>query len=186
MAPELWVQTKRPISMTLLEEKYAELLGTPSDVNYHFETIRKYVAPGDRVVELGVRECVSTYALMINKPSALISVDIIEPSNENLDAVKAAAKEAGIDFRFYQGDSVYIDIKPIDILFLDTLHLYSQIVKELWRHSGRTSKYIIFHDSLIPEVRACIQDFLFNLDWKLVEENQEGTGLAIVERIKRV
>lgn len=171
--------------MTLLEKKYEELLNKPSDVNYHFETIRKYVAQGDKVVELGVRECVSTYALMINKPSAMISVDIVEPPKAILDEVERVAKESGIAFKFFLNDSVYADIKPIDVLFIDTLHLYSQIVKELWRHAERTNKYIIFHDSGIPEVGACIQDFLFNLNWQLTEQNPKGTGLCVLKRVNR-
>lgn len=171
--------------MTLLEKKYEELLHKESDVNCHFETIRKYVKKGDLVVELGVRECVSTYALLINKPAALISVDIQDPPKENLEEVIKAAKESDIIFRFFKCDSVYADIVPVDVLFIDTLHLYSHIVKELWRHAERTRKYIIFHDSRIPEVRACIQDFLFNQNWKQEEENVEGNGLFVVKRVHR-
>lgn len=171
--------------MSLLEDKYQELLKTPSDVNFHFETIRKYVSPGDKVLELGVRECVSTYALMANRPGGLISVDIVRPKKKNLDQVKKAAKEAGVAFNFLKGDSIYIDLSPIDVLFIDTLHLYSHVVKELWRHSGRTNKYILFHDSLIFEVRACIQDFLFNRDWEFVEENPNGTGLTVLGRVHK-
>ncbi len=166
-----------------LEEKYQELKAKPSDVNEHFETIQKYVSPGDLVVELGVRNCVSTYALMRNRPHAIMSVDVVVPPQEKLDEVATIAEEAGVEFQFYQSDSTYFNINPIDVLFIDTLHLYSHIVKELWRHSGRTRKYILFHDSHIPEVRACIQDFLQNLDWKFAEENIAGNGLVVVKRV---
>ncbi len=166
-----------------LEEKYQLLKETPSDINTHFDTIRKYVEKCDCVVELGVREMVSTYALMANRPGALLSVDVVEPPKENLDEAERIAKEAGVVFKFFKEDSVYLDVKPIDVLFIDTLHLYSQIVKELWRHAPRVQKYIIFHDSHIPEVRACIQDFLFNQEWKLVEDRTTNTGLCVVKRI---
>ncbi len=166
-----------------LEEKYQHLKATPSDVNEHFDAIRACVTPGDVVVELGVREMVSTYALMANKPRQLISLDVVSPPEQNLVDAYYYAYHAGVNFQFVQGDSTYADIKYMDVLFIDTLHLYSHVVKELWRHAGRTRKYIIFHDSKIPEVRACIQDFLFNLDWKKKEEVRLGNGLFICERV---
>lgn len=170
--------------MNLSEQKYTELLNTPSDVNMHFPTIRKYVKEGDIVVELGVRHCVSTWALLVNKPRHLISVDIIRPPEENLLQVEEAAKEQGSSFNFILQDSTNIEIQPAcDVLFVDTLHLYSHLTKELWRHAGRTKKFIIFHDYLIPEVGACIHDFLYNPDWEWQEINGEGTGLAVVKRV---
>lgn len=170
--------------MTKAELKFEQLKNTPSDVNFHFDTIRKYVAEGDLVVELGVRYCVSTWALLVNKPAALASVDIIAPPAENLKEVAEAAEEQGTKFGFTQQDSTIIDLgEPIDVLFVDTLHLYSQVIKELMRHAHKTRKFIIFHDYHIPEVSAAIHDFLYNTDWQWAEINAAGTGLAVIKRV---
>ena len=170
--------------MPIIEAKYKELCETPSDVHFHFPTIRKYVAEGDTVVELGVRYCVSTWALLANKPKTLISVDVMRPPEKNLQEVVEAALDIGTDFNFVLGDSTQLIVEqPIDVLFIDTLHLYSQVVKELWRNAENTRKYIIFHDYGIPEVGACIHDFLYNPNWKWVEINGEGTKLAVVGRV---
>lgn len=169
----------------MIEAKYKELCETRSDINRHLPTIQKYVAKGDIVVELGVRSCVSTWALLKNQPRSLYSVDINLPPESNLEEVKKAASEAGTEFRFIQADSTFLDIAPIDVLFVDTLHFYSQVVKELWRHAENTRKYIIFHDSMMPEVAAAIQDFLYNSHWTLQEINKEDTGLTVVKRLSR-
>lgn len=170
--------------MTKAEQKYKELKNIPSDSNMHFETIRKYVSEGDLVVELGVRHVVSTWALLANKPKALVSVDIVMPPKDRLEEAARAAQEQGTQFKFIQQDSIVIDLDtPVDVLFIDTLHLYSHIVKELWRHSHNVKKHIIFHDYLIPEVSACIHDFLYDTQWKWSEINGEGTGLAVVSRV---
>lgn len=167
-----------------LEEKYQQLLKIPSDVNEHFPLIRQCVSPGDIVLELGTRNIVSTYALMANKPAMLVSCDVVMPPEEKLVEAGEIADANGIKYRFIQGESQYADIKPyVDVLFIDTLHLYSQVVKELWRHAERTKKCIIFHDSGIHEVAACIQDFLFNLNWKLKAQLPNGTGIAVLERV---
>lgn len=169
----------------MIEEKYQELLNTKSDVNAHFPLIRKSVEKGDTVVELGVRECVSTWALLAGEPAGMIGVDIVMPPQDKLDEVRKAVEAAGIGYLFAQGDSSYARFAPFDVLFIDTLHLYSHIVKELWRHSENVRKRIIFHDSNIPEVRACIQDFLFNLNWKFEAESSADTGLIVLKRISR-
>ncbi len=167
----------------MVEEKYKQLCETPSDVNLHLPTIRKYVSEGDVVLELGVRSCVSTWALLANRPEILMSVDIARPPEENLNEVIQAAKEIGTQFEFVQQDSTQIVVEPyVDVLFIDTLHLYSQVIKELWRHATRTRKYIIFHDYGIPEVSAAIHDFLYDTDWEWAEINGEGPKLAVVRR----
>lgn len=167
-----------------IEEKYIELLNISSDINLNFPMIRESVEPGDRVVELGVRSCVSTWALLAGKPKSLISVDVVSPPKETIIEVGEAAEKEGIQFSFVNGDSTHIFIEEIDVLFIDTLHLYSHVVKELWRHAEQTKKRIIFHDYRIPEVRSCIQDFLFNMNWELEKYSFDCNGLAVCRRVK--
>lgn len=171
--------------MTKAEAKYEELLNTTSDINLHLPTIRKYVSEGDTVVELGVRTCVSTWALLVNRPKVLLSVDVVAPPQKNLEEVIEASNEIGTKFGFSQQDSIVVDFQsPVDVLFIDTLHYYSHLVKELWRHARNTRKYIIFHDYLMPDVTLCVHDFLYNSDWELAEVNEAGTGLAVVKRVR--
>lgn len=167
-----------------IEKKYQQLLKKPSDINLNFPMIRESVEKGDRVVELGVRNCVSTWALLAGKPKWLVSVDVVQPADEILIEVGKTADAEGIEFGFVQQDSTTVFIPNIDVLFIDTLHLYSHIVKELFRHSEQVNKRIIFHDFKIPEVRSCIQDFLYNVNWKLEKESFECNGLAVLKRVK--
>lgn len=170
--------------MTKAEQKYEELCKIESDCHLHLPVIQKYVAKGDTVVELGVRFCVSTWALLKNSPRQLVSVDIVRPPVQNLAEVMEAAEEQGTRFEFVQMSSTDVVIQGnVDVLFVDTLHLYSQIVKELWSHSPRTKKYMIFHDANIPEVKACLTDFLYNPEWEIAEWNNDLTGLAVLKRV---
>lgn len=166
-----------------IEQKYQELLLIPSDVNENFPLIRKSVEEGDFVVELGVRKCVSTWALLAGKPSRLYSVDVVQPDIELLNEIGVASEKEDIKFGFVLGDSTQVVIPGIDVLFVDTLHLYSHVVKELWRHSSVVRKRIIFHDWKIPEVRSCVQDFLYSPDWELEEISWGSNGLAVCKRV---
>jgi len=169
--------------MTKIEKKYEELCNIPSDISNHLPLIRKYVSEGDSVLEMGVRYCVSTWALLANKPRLMRSIDVVSPPAENLKEVEDAAKEAGIDYQFIQADSLQVGFESADVLFIDTLHFYSHLVKELWAHSPFTRKYIILHDSRMPEMWACITDFLYNRQWELVEQDTRDTGLCVLKRI---
>lgn len=166
-----------------IEKKYQKLLKTPSDINLNFPMIRESVEPGDTVVELGVRNCVSTWALLAGKPREMLSVDVVMPPDKVLTEVGETARKEGIKWRFVHEDSTVVFIPEIDVLFVDTLHLYSHVVKELWRHSEQVRKRIIFHDYAIPEVRSCIQDFLYNVNWELEKTSMECNGLAVVKRV---
>jgi hypothetical protein len=167
----------------MIEERYKELCEKKSDINLHLPTIRKYVTKGDVVIELGVRDCVSTWALLANKPRALASVDVVRPPEKNLKEVQLAAKKIGTDFRFELADSLNLEIQGVDVLFIDTTHTYSQLIKELWAHARNVKKYIILHDIEIPEMKACVTDFLYNTDWKVEEELKTHTGLMVLKRV---
>lgn len=167
-----------------IEDKYQELLVKPSDINLCFPMIRGAVEKGDFVVELGVRNCVSTWALLAGKPSEIISVDVVQPKDDIINEVGQTAQKEGIDWSFCQADSTQIFFPAVDVLFIDTVHLYSHLVKELWRHSEVVKKRIILHDTKIPEVRSCVQDFLYNLHWDLEKENHDSNGLMVLKRVR--
>ncbi len=167
----------------MIEAKYKELCETESDINKHLPIIRKYVSRSDIVVELGVRDCVSTWALLAGRPTNMVSVDVNVPPKENLKAVHNAAKEVGTFYKFIQCDSLNIKLFDIDVLFIDTVHLYGQLVKELWAHSPNVRKYLILHDTNIPEMRACVVDFLYNREWEIEEESYDHEGLMVLKRV---
>ena len=54
--------------MSNLEKIYQYKCSSPSDINEHLPTLLRYSQMCDHVTEFGVREPVSTYALMYGKP----------------------------------------------------------------------------------------------------------------------
>lgn len=168
----------------MIEDRYQELCKIPSDINEHLPTIKKYVIEGGTALELGVRDCVSTWALLAGKPKKMYSVDINLPPKKRLLEVKKACEEEGIVFRFWHGSSLFCFIDgKVDTLFIDTVHLYSHLIKELFRFSEKVGKYIIIHDTEILEMKACVVDFLHNDNWVLEEELTTGTGMIVLKRI---
>lgn len=40
---------------------------------------------------------------------------------------------------------------PVDMLFIDTFHVYGQLRRELARHHGSVSRYIVLHDTEVDK-----------------------------------
>lgn len=177
---------------------------TPSDINEHLPTIKRYADECDHVTELGVRFVVSTWALLSGNPKRMVAVDIMQrPVGE----AARLAEQAGIEFEFKIGDTADHNfvLEETDLLFIDTWHIYEQLKRELALHSGKARKYIILHDTTkygdvgeehtyetamikVGEHRkglwAAIEEFIMdNADtWYIKERFTNNNGLTILAR----
>jgi hypothetical protein len=94
---------------------------------------------------MGVRWVSSTWALLLSKPKKMISYDINQ--HKNVNEVLELTNKNNINYSFIISDVLKIKIEETDLLFIDTLHTYNQLTKELQLHSEKASKYIILHDT---------------------------------------
>lgn len=188
--------------METLEQKYNTLIITPSDINEHLPTLRRYTEECDHITEMGVRWIVSTYAFIMGQPKKLISIDIQHPNtwNASLTPAQIYASELDVDFSFVLGNTLEIDIEQTDLLFIDTWHAYKQLKGELERHHSKVNKYIILHDTSNFEfhdedsyegwgwkgdnkgIWPAIEEFLQeNTEWELHERYTNNNGLTILK-----
>lgn len=142
-----------------LVDKFVQLCQTPCDINEHLPTLYRYAFESDHVTEAGVRDVVSTFALMMGRPRRLVSIDIVHPNDvrggtnecknggDELSLAYEYAKHHGIDFEFVLGDTLEMEIEMTDMLFIDTLHRYAQLRTELEKHHDKVRKYIVLHDT---------------------------------------
>ncbi len=179
--------------MNVLEHMYNLKCSTPSDINEHLPTLKKYAEECDHITEMGVRWIVSTYALLMGKPKRMISYDINEIVWQPiLDIVKYDT-----DFEFRIANTLDLEIEETDLLFIDTLHNYNQLKGELTLHGNKSRKYIIFHDTTTFEwtgesyegkvgelgLWPAIAEFLEeNKNWELHERFTNNNGLTILKR----
>jgi hypothetical protein len=134
-----------------LSDKLAELMSKPSDINEHLPLLVEFARRCDHVTEMGVRDVVSTYAFLAglsldkpNPPKKLVSYDVYE--SKNIGTALEAAKENDVVMKFIKADVLKVEIEETDLLFIDTLHIYSQLKQELAMHAHKAKKYIILHD----------------------------------------
>ena len=144
---------------------------------------------------MGVRNVVSTWALLLAKPKKLISIDLYNPAYygpNDLELVQNCAVEYEIDFEFVIGNVLNMEIPECDLLFIDTLHNYNQLKQELSLHSNKVKKYIIFHDTESFRFKGetnnengiwpAIEEFLEeNKHWSVYEIFTNNNGLTIIK-----
>ena len=158
---------------------------------------------------MGVRWVVSTWAFLEGHPKKLTSYDIVSPEEwkrgDRMSPVKEYAKENNIDFKFILQDVLTVKLPKTDLLFIDTWHVYDQLIQELNMHSSKVNKWIILHDTetfgekgensvySIREkkeylgLKFAVNEFLKNNSetWRLHEHYIFCNGLTILKRIKK-
>ena len=188
--------------------KYEQLRNTPSDINEHLPTLKKYTEECDTIVEMGVRSIISTWAFLAGNPKKITSLDLYNPTKfgGNLQEVYDAVTLTNIDFSFIECDSLIYEMEPCDLLFIDTWHCYLQLKKELTRHHSKVNKYIILHDTVsyanvdeksademgvlnnietnLPKgLWSAVEEFLYeNKNWVVWEKKPNNNGLTILKR----
>lgn len=198
--------SRKYMNRTILD--YYDLYkNSPSDINEHFETIKRYSSECEVIVEMGVREIKSTWAFISGLPKKITSIDFQHPEifGADINEVYRICSELGISYEFKLENTLECEIEICDLLFIDTWHDFLQLKSELFRHSSSVKKYIILHDTnsygfenetlysdygnprketnlpkgLIP----AIDEFLYhNREWFILERFSNNNGLTILKR----
>ncbi len=163
--------------------KYEELCNTESDINQHLPILREYADKCESVVEMGVRGCVSLFAFLSSSSKKVTAIDILNVWTPEVDKLT-----------FICADDLEIDIEPTDMLFIDTIHSYDQLIKELNKHAGNVVKYIAMHDTARTTFGVngenggqgllyAIGEFLeLNPEWENEYHAEYNNGMTIIKR----
>ena len=166
-----------------------------SYIHEHLETLymlTRLFKP-DTIMEIGTGRGDSTLAFAegcaMNGKGHVISIDI-EDCGIAKDII-IFDEELGSFVSFIKSDSLKLNIQSgIGILFIDGLHTYEQVKKELKKYERDVEDdgFIIFHDSYNPAhpgVQEAIQEFMLKNDTFLdydMFEYYNNNGLTILRK----
>lgn len=181
---------------TNLETMYQAACRTPTDIWEHLPALRFYGSLCRHITEFGVREGISTVALLAAQPHKLVSYDLY--FHPNIETLRNARGRTG--FHFCQQNVLETEIEPTDLLFIDTCHTYNQLAKELVRHHQSVRSFIILHDitvfghqneiedgSLKSGLVPALQEFLIEQpNWHIEQLYWNCNGLAVLRRSRNV
>lgn len=172
-------------------EQYKLARTTPSDINENVHILYELGKECKHITEMGVRTGVSTRALL-NTDAELISYDI--QLNESVYELFQIAKKYKKKVQYIKADVLNITIEETDLLFIDTLHTYDQLKKELKLHGNKARKYIAFHDTYTFGLKgetgndkngllsAIIEFVMENPNWKFKVYKTNNNGFTVLER----
>ncbi len=202
--------------MNPIVANYERKCAQVSDIHRHLPTLYRQAKRCETVAEFGVRGIVSTWAFLRgllennSKTKELICVDIEDVPE--LQSVQQIARDSGIGLTFQRHDSATCTIPTVDLLFIDTWHVYGHLKRELRKHHGSVRKYILMHDTELDgvlgesqrhgwnireqaqksgypeaEIRCGLQraitEFLADhAEWKLLRRYHYNCGLTVLAR----
>jgi cephalosporin hydroxylase len=174
----------------MIQAHYDAAVRTTSDINEHLPTLLNLANECNHVTEFGVRWGASTCAFMMST-ARLVSYDIVQhPAALRLFEV---AFEEGRQAEFIQADTLKLGtIDETDLLFIDTLHNYGQLLQELFTFHGSVRKYIVLHDTVTygergesggPGLMQAVREFLTTFPrWEIKQHYQNNNGLMVLGR----
>jgi hypothetical protein len=147
--------------MDILIKKFRGLCNTTSDINEHLPVLFRYAKQCDSALELGVRGCISSWAiasgLLENKNGARKRLFMNDMQECQIGEIIDAVSTLNIDVKYEWKSDLDIVFEPgetYDMVFIDTWHVYGQIKRELEKFSTIANKYIIMHDTTIDEING--------------------------------
>tara|TARA_Y100000389_G_C17396228_1_gene482683 strand:- start:46 stop:717 length:672 start_codon:yes stop_codon:yes gene_type:complete len=135
--------------------KFNQLRRRKSDINEHLDVLAAHAEECTTVFETGVRGVVSSWALIyglnrgVSGSKKFLMNDIVECDTSQLINL---SKKINLETKFIKKNNLDIVIDDnfrFDLLFIDTFHVYGQLIKELQKFSPYINKYIILHDTTI-------------------------------------
>jgi hypothetical protein len=145
--------------MDVLIKKFRTMCNTASDINEHLPTLFRYAKQCNSALELGVRGCVSSWAitagLLENKNGVKKRIFMNDWRECQIGELVDILEPLGIDVKYEWKNDLEIEFgadEKYDMVFIDTWHVYGQIKRELEKFSTVANKYIIMHDTTVDEV----------------------------------
>lgn len=172
------------VASDIIYGTFKEMCSSASDIFMHLPLLRTVASRCDTVAEFGVRGIVSTWAFLAGLLDAknegslakkkLYCVDI-----ESIDfkTVQTISSDVGIDTEFIQCDSATVKLpEPVDMLFIDTWHIYGHLKRELAAHHNDVRMHIVMHDTEVDGVIG--ESVRLGLD---CEKQAEASGYPVDE-----
>jgi hypothetical protein len=172
------------------EKEYQDACAKATDIHEHLPIISELTSQCNHVTELGVGWAQSTRAFL-RHDIELHSYEFMP--QPGIREFFEQAKNAGRNVTLHIDDTRKIEIAETDFLFVDSLHIYEQVQKELELHANKARKYIGFHDTTTyadngefggKGIWPAIQEFIdSHPEWQLVERRTNNNGLTILKRV---
>ena len=205
--------------MDIVEKNFITICNIKSDINEHLFTLFLHAQECESIIELGVRSCISSWAFVAgllhnNKSNKNLLLNDLDNCDNNINYLLQTTKDLDINIKYEWINDLELNIEePVDLVFIDTWHVYGQLKRELNKFGKLSKKYIIMHDTTVDAIYGetirnglnatqqsiqtgipvneincglwkAIEEFLENnAEWKIKKRYTNNNGLTILEKI---
>ena len=152
------------------------------------DAVRKYAPECKTYAELGVHQGGTLANALLAGFRYVEGIDIdMHRYNKFLKPLaEEYAKDNKILLKIKEVDSTTLDsLGPnVDMLLIDSYHKHFHMKKELAMHGKRVKKYIIAHDTKLPDeqLHMCLEEFCFeNPGWSVHERGETNVGYTVLK-----
>lgn len=179
-------------SVNTLEEYYDKLYKLQADAHgkdymlVHNE-IKEKIQGCNSYTELGVNQGATLAVAVLENIKTIRAYDIaLKPYNFAKDLFNTYANDHNIDLKVFETDTLKCNIDPVDVLYIDTRHLYNHLKQELQLHGDKAMKYIIFHDTFAQsELKKAILEFVNqHSDWSVITDCKVSVGFMTIKKYR--
>jgi hypothetical protein len=136
-----------------LLQAYIQKVYRTSDINEHLPILRELAQNCSSIVECGVQNHVSSYAFavgLLGKPNnRLIMIDPYRSTD--IISFVMACKQEEVNAEFWCMSDLECSRIDVDMVFIDTWHIYGQLKRELEVWHPHARRYIVMHDTTVDE-----------------------------------
>jgi len=173
--------------MDTLIKKFRAMCNTASDINEHLPVLFRYAKQCNSALELGVRGCVSSWAisagLLENKNGIRKKIFMNDSRECQIGELIDILEPLAIDVKYEWKNDLEIEFgtdEKYDMVFIDTWHVYGQIKRELEKFSSIATKYIIMHDTTVDEVDGeTLREYGYNYQQAFIRATELATETGI-------
>jgi len=165
---------------SIIEQNYISLCNMPSDINEHLPTLYRYATECESIIELGVRGCISSWALvngLLQNKKTTKKILLNDLTECDIRSLLDVTNDLGVVVEYKWMNDLHLILQDdVDLTFIDTWHVYGQLKRELIKFSKITRKYIIMHDTTVDEIYG---ETIRN-NWNAVQQSYDS-GIPVVE-----
>ena len=169
----------------LFIKEYEAKLNIPSDIYEHLPTLKQYASECESILELGVRKCVSSWALalgLLNNNSEKKVMYMNDINVCNTAHIESLSTSTDLKIVTKWGNNLELELdEDVDLTFIDTWHVYGQLKRELAKFAPHTKKYIVMHDTTVDEWEGETKRNIHKYD---VNKQSAESGIPVEEILK--
>lgn len=150
--------------------------------------IKSLLTECDSYVEFGVKQGTTLAVALFTNTKRVTGYDITVKWYQPVQHLfKEYAEANNITLNVIPQSSLLCVISDIDLLYIDDLHKYTQVKRELEIHNKNVNKFIVFHDTtLFPEIKKAVMEFVdASDDWVIYNESTVNVGFMTIKRTQQ-